>query len=78
MAPPSILESPKHNIITCKSGASLVGHDQSGLSMALKTCHGLQLTCLHYISLTKAITCWEVPLSTFLHVNEMLLRTGVS
>jgi len=30
-------ESPKQNIILCKSGASLVGHDQSGLCMALKT-----------------------------------------
>jgi len=53
-------ENPKQNIISCKSGASLVGHDQSGLCMALKT-HELQLTYIYYICLTKAITCWEVP-----------------
>jgi hypothetical protein len=30
-------ESPKQNIMLCKSDASPVGHDQSGLCMALKT-----------------------------------------
>jgi len=25
-------------------------------------CHELRLTYLHYVRLTKAITCWEVPL----------------
>jgi len=34
-------------------------------------CHELQLTYLHYVRLTKAVTCWEVPLSTFRYVNEM-------
>jgi len=28
-------------------------------------CHELQLTYLHYLCLTKAVPCWEVPLSTF-------------
>jgi len=31
------LKSPEQNIILCKNGASLVGHDQSGLCMALQT-----------------------------------------
>jgi len=30
------IREPKQNIILCKSGASPVGHDQSGLCMALK------------------------------------------
>jgi len=37
MAPPFTLQSPEQNIISFKGGASLVGHDQSGLCMALKT-----------------------------------------
>jgi len=37
MAPPFTEDSPKQNIISCNSGASLVGHDRSGLCMALKT-----------------------------------------
>ena len=34
-------------------------------------CRELHLTYLHYVRLTKAITCWEAPLSTFWYVNEM-------
>jgi hypothetical protein len=56
-------DSPKQNIISCKSGASLVGHDQSGLCTALKTV----MNC----SKPTYITYWEVPLSTFWYVNDM-------
>ena len=33
-------------------------------------CQELQLTYIVYV-LTKAVTCWVVPLSTFQYVNEM-------
>jgi len=45
MAPPFQQESPKQDIISCKSGASLVGHDQSGLCMGLKTAVNLLAIC---------------------------------
>ena len=58
------------NIISCKSGASLVGHDQSGYVRPWGP-SWMQLTYSYYVHLTNAVACWEVPLSTFWYVNEM-------
>ena len=80
MEPPFTLESPKQNIILCKSGASVVGHDQSGLCMALKTVVNLFVLCMFNKS-----RCLLG--SSFIHflIHEwndsydiMLRRTGVS
>ena len=34
-------------------------------------CHELQLTHVHYVRLTKAVTCWEVPLSSLVNKSPM-------
>ena len=36
-------------------------------------CHGLQLTYWHYIRLTKAVTWWVLPCSTFWCVNKITI-----
>jgi len=53
----------EHNLVQewCKSSWSSPVRFMYGP----EDCHELQLTYLHYVHLTKVVTCWEVPLFTF-------------